>query len=310
MTSITTKAYAKINLVLSVGPPVAQGANQGMHPIASWFHAIDLFDDITITHAPSGSTTIDISWAHDAPRPTPIDWPPQSDLAFRAHQLLEQHIGKPLPCHIAIKKRIPTGAGLGGGSSNAASTLLTLNTLFNLNTHTPTLASLSQSLGSDIPFFLDPHSTPHPPPRPAIVSNLGDQIQRTHTHADTLLLITPPFAIPTGPVYHAFDAANPKAPANLPRITHLATQLSLDSSDLFNDLLLPAQRVEPRLTALMHHIKTIIPKNQPLHMTGSGSVLFILTPTPDETLHHLISLQIASNLDDFKHSAITLTQLI
>src|SRR6185295_18407432 len=122
-----------VNLALSVGPPLPAGdPRAGMHPIASWMHAIDLCDEVWITRLVTGASRLDIAWADDAPRPSPIDWPSEKDLAFRAHRLLEGDTGRALPAAIRIAKRIPVGGGLGGGSSDAAATLLALNDLFAL----------------------------------------------------------------------------------------------------------------------------------------------------------------------------------
>jgi 4-diphosphocytidyl-2C-methyl-D-erythritol kinase len=78
------QAPAKLNLILSVAVPEPIGAEKaGFHRIASWFAAVSVRDDVEISPADGGST-FEVAWAADAPRPTPIDWPADKDLAFRA----------------------------------------------------------------------------------------------------------------------------------------------------------------------------------------------------------------------------------
>src|SRR5215831_1553762 len=122
----TFRAYAKVNLCLSVGAPVTEGPKAGFHPIASWMQAIDLYDEVTIRRLPAGAKESEytVRWADDAPCQTPIDWPLEKDLGVRAHRALEAPTGPGFAVSIDIAKRIPVGGGLGGGSSDAAAVLL------------------------------------------------------------------------------------------------------------------------------------------------------------------------------------------
>ncbi|MCX5689062.1 MAG: hypothetical protein NTV94_04615 [Planctomycetota bacterium] len=130
---LTLKARAKINLVLGVSSPMPPGhAKPGFHEIASWMAALELCDDLDVSHALDGAGDLQVSWAADAPRPTNIDWPIESDLAFRAWKLLEVASGQTLPVKMRLHKRIPVGGGLGGGSADAAATLLAITALFHL----------------------------------------------------------------------------------------------------------------------------------------------------------------------------------
>lgn len=267
--SATARAPAKVNLALSVGPPEPPGTpDAGMHPIASWMAAIDLFDEVTLTE--SDRATLDRRWAEDAPRPSPLGWLESDDLALRALTLLAQHAGRELPAHVQLTKRIPVGGGLGGGSSDAAACLTAANTLFGLGLAAQDLASLARRLGSDIPFFLDEA----PLPRPALVTHFGERIRRTALAPTELVLILPGFGCQTGAVYREYD----ESPLTLDtaRVARLAEGGSVESEELFNDLALPAQRHEPELQTLIARLGRVT--GEPVHVSGSGSTLFVVSP--------------------------------
>src|SRR5690606_1208618 len=134
----------------------------GYHPLASWMVAVAFGDDMTLERLDqpqdasdeggmdpkAGSDAIsspifDIAYAADAPCPCPVDWPLAKDLAYRALKLVEEHLGRSLSMRCTLRKRIPTGAGLGGGSTNAAGMLVGLNRLFDLQIAPETLRQLA-----------------------------------------------------------------------------------------------------------------------------------------------------------------------
>lgn len=315
MPTATVRAYAKINLALSVGGPITQpGPTRGFHPIASWFHAVDLYDDLTLTpHDSCGQgTELEIRWASTGPRPpreSPIDWPVEKDLAFRAHAALERATGRRLGVHAVLSKRIPVGGGLGGGSSDAAAMLLGLNRVFNLGLPTWRLAELGATLGSDVPFFVDDAPAPHDPstiapPRPALVTGLGERLERVPAMAAWAVLLFPPFGCPTGPVYKAFDAwlgtgagraadesrvrgliqrarsLESDVASRVPPPHRRGTAAAAFSAELFNDLAAPAETVAPGLAALRQRIAAMA--GAPVHVTGSGSTMFMLAADGEE----------------------------
>ncbi len=284
--SHTRAAHAKINLALAVAPPIdAPGPTRGYHPIASWFSAIDLADDIELTLAPTpNSVRHTIEWASDAPRPTPIDWDPAKDLGVRALAALGERLGVNLPVSIACTKRIPVGAGLGGGSSDAAQVLLGVRKLLGLDVPTTDLCTIARSLGADVSFFIDDVTARAP--RPAIVTGFGEGLERIAPTPADLLLLVPAFPIATGPVYGAFDAMlaehdhtfRADAPAHLAR--RAATDIAIPDTDLFNDLAAPAERVEPRLGELRRALTDAL--DRPVHITGSGSAMFCVAREGDD----------------------------
>jgi 4-diphosphocytidyl-2-C-methyl-D-erythritol kinase len=281
--SISLRACAKLNLALSVGPPAPP---RGYHPIASWFVAIDLHDDLSLSRlSPDSPSEYTIRWAPDAPRPTAIDWPIEKDLAVRAHRLLEQRAGRPLPVCMTLDKRTPVGGGLGGGSSDAASMLIGINALFRLGISDADLRTLSASLGSDIAFFLDEPCVSSPTlgssPRAAIVGGFGDRIERVPgpTADQCAVLLFPPFGCPTGPVYQAFDRLSQRS-VDEPRVRAIlaraAGEKRFPPDALFNDLAEPACLVEPRLRRAMQNLQAAAGPDSRIHITGSGSTLFAI----------------------------------
>jgi 4-diphosphocytidyl-2-C-methyl-D-erythritol kinase len=273
------RAYAKLNLSLSVGP---FDPRNRLHPLESWMHCIDLFDDIHVeprhgeprgaSRRPAKGSEIETSWAPDAPRPTEIDWGPEEDLAIRALRILEAHTHEPLPVRMRVVKRIPVGGGLGGGSADAAAVMLAANELFGLGLSLASLVRLSRGIGSDVGFFLDDVS----PARPAFVRGFGEQIDRRDRAEAEVVLILPPFGCATREVYQLFDTLPP--PAAHAKLADLAGGGALASAALFNDLAAAAETLHPELTSLRSRLVAAI--SEPVHMTGSGSTLFVVTGDP------------------------------
>ena len=282
MPSITRRAPAKVNLTLSVGSRVVGGPRDGWHPIASWMACLDLSDMVTVT--PGATTRHRVAWAADAPKPTPIDWPLERDLAVRAHRALEATIGHELPCSIVVEKRIPVGGGLGGGSSDAGATLLALRDAFNLPLADTFLTAVGANLGSDVPFFVDEQH------RPAVVSGFGEVVERTASIAGSrggpheLLLIVPPFGCKTPEVYGAFDLIAPAGGPDVERVRRLAAGVPSPEA-WFNDLEPAGERVEPRLAEIRASASEILGVR--VMLTGSGSTLI----APDAVAARIGSLR-------------------
>jgi 4-diphosphocytidyl-2-C-methyl-D-erythritol kinase len=272
---------------LAVGPPVTDAGSpqRGYHPIASWFVAIDLCDELTLAALPPGTPgRLSVRWADDAPKPTQIDWPVERDLAMRAHSALAAAVGRPLPAEMRLLKRIPVGAGMGGGSSDCAAALIGLNSLFSLGFSAERLAEIARPLGSDIAFFLDDPALSGSPPRSALVGGFGDRIERINPPAphplNSLVLIVPPFGCPTGAVYQTFDTLIP--PGHALRegdaralVEHARRHGLTADAPLFNDLEPAAARVAPELGRIIAALRAAA---IPVHLTGSGSTLFVLAP--------------------------------
>lgn len=275
---LVLRAHAKLNLALAVGPPQPP---RGYHPIASLMVAIDLADALELRRLPPGApSTHHLAWDPAAPRPSPIDWPIEKDLAVRAHRLLEDRLGRPLPTSLVLRKSVPVGGGLGGGSADAAAMLRGLVALHHLEIPPADLARWSAALGSDVAFFLDDARPPGEPPRAAVVSGFGDAVRRVPGAGAgwPAILLLPPFGTPTGPVYAAYDAApRPLRGAEIDALAADAADPGADpaqvSRGLFNDLAAPASAVQPPLGQLL---AAFAASPTPVHLTGSGSTLFAL----------------------------------
>ena len=263
---VIVHAPAKLNLALSVGPPNADG----MHPICSWMVTVDLFDELEVRQLPPDRfSRYAILWHADAKRRSDINWSINKDLAVRAHLALEKRLGRRLPVQLKLQKRIPVGGGLGGGSSNAASMLLALNRLFDLDLSVDELAEVAAELGSDVPFLITGGS--------AIVEGLGEQIQRHETPPELhAVLVFPDESCPTGRVYQLFD--DQPDPGLRPEAVHELATTKPGPDGMFNDLAAAAIRSAPPLEAALARLSETA--ERPAHVSGSGSSLFVVCDDP------------------------------
>jgi 4-diphosphocytidyl-2-C-methyl-D-erythritol kinase len=285
------RAYAKINLALAVGPPEPRGSPRpGWHRISSWMVGVSMHDDLHLTRLPEGSPSrLEVSWAEDAPAPSPIDWPVSKDLAFRAHALMEARLARPLPVHARLVKRTPVGGGMGGGSADAAAMLLGLARLYDLPTPTPDLLAMADQLGSDVAFFLGADAGPEAPdgtPRGAVVTGFGEGRTPAPCPPTQVTLFIPAFGCPTPSVYRAFDASPTPGLAHdrVERAVQSAHRSgAVDPDTLFNDLTRPAGLVQPRLREALEALNALPhgphhPAPPRVHLTGSGAVMFTIGP--------------------------------
>lgn len=141
---LTIKCPAKVNLTLDI----LNRREDGYHNLKMIMHTIKLFDTLTITAYPSDATQITLS--------TNLGFLPtnEKNLCFKAARLFLHKTRLFARINIKVEKNIPVGAGLGGGSSDAAGTLLALNRLFDNVLSTESLAALAGEIGADVPFFI------------------------------------------------------------------------------------------------------------------------------------------------------------
>ena len=220
MDSVTLTAPAKLNLRLLVGALQPDG----YHPIRSLMVALDgLADTVTVAVA-----------SHRAVRCDGLD--DEANLAWRALDALQAAVGRPLPCVVEIDKRIPTQAGLGGGSSDAAAAILGASRLFDLGFDSGALETVAAQVGSDVPFFIRGGAQ--------WAEGRGERLTPTAIPSFTAVIVKPPFGLPTADVYRAFD--NLPAPEPDPRIDPPSGMPAL-ASWVRNDLLQAARSLRPEL---------------------------------------------------------------
>ncbi len=183
--SITLKCNAKITPYLAVGPYYP---HLRMHTICGLLVPIDLFDVISICKTNDGEINLfmEIDQAIGSRDQNLYKLDPKKNLIVRAIRLLEQYLDTKFSVSIRLFKSIPTCGGLGGGSANAAATLIGINDLFNLNLRFEELLQIAIKLGSDVPFFLTPGAK--------WVTGKGDKLQPvTDSIDDSILLVIPPW---------------------------------------------------------------------------------------------------------------------
>ncbi len=262
---LTRLSPAKINLALRVSRLRADG----FHPIESLVALIDLCDTLTFEPDPSGRITIEMD--PKSPRAASDIPTDHRNLVAKAALALRAAAGLDAArcgARIHLHKRIPAGAGFGGGSSNAAATLSALDELWELGCGAARLAEIGAEIGSDVPlFFSSPVS---------VIGGRGELVSPTALRLNaTIVLLIPPFGCATGAVYSAYDEIG--ADSGAERFAALASHGALDASimsALFNDLEPPASQVEPRLCALKRSAEAATDRR--FALTGSGSAMFAL----------------------------------
>ncbi|TAM38257.1 4-(cytidine 5'-diphospho)-2-C-methyl-D-erythritol kinase, partial [bacterium] len=187
--SLLLESFAKINLYLQV----LNKRGDNFHNLNTLFCRIDLKDTIVLRERKDSQIKIKCD-----SRQVPKD---KNNLCFRAAALLKQALKLSFGVEIEIKKRIPVGAGLGGGSSNAASVLLGLNKFWELNLPETKLVKLAAELGSDVPFFVAGDKF-------ALGRGRGEKIKPV-TSLDKLklwfILVCPRIKVSTPLIYNQFD---------------------------------------------------------------------------------------------------------
>ncbi len=186
---------------------------------------------------------------------------PEVDLCLRAAQALREATGTPQGVHIRIDKRIPSEAGMGGGSSDAASCLLALNRLWELGLGMSELARIGVRLGADVPFFLGGHN--------AWVEGIGEQITPLTLPAAQYLVAKPQQGLSTADIFGDPALKRDTAPAILSGFA--ANPSRYMSRFGRNDLQAVAQRLCPGITRALEWFTSLKLEGR---MTGSGSAVF------------------------------------
>ena len=236
-------APAKLNLFLHV----TGRRDDGYHLLQSAFMLIDWCDTLHFERRDDGLLT-----REDLGPPLPAD-----DLCLRAARALQAASGTSLGAHIGVLKSIPAQAGLGGGSSDAATCLLALNRLWGLGLGHRVLAQIALSLGADVPFFLLGEH--------AWVEGIGERLQAIALPPARFVVVKPEVGIETSRIFHDQRLTRDTKPAILRDFTAEPFDFGR------NDLQPVAERICPALQGALGHLCSLGLKPR---MTGSGSAVF------------------------------------
>ena len=262
-------APAKLNLDLRI----IRQRPDGYHDIESIFTLINLSDTLAITPRNDNQITLHT--------PTP-NVPPEQDLIVRAAQALRQAAGslktnQPYGADIWLHKTIPMGGGLGGGSSNAATTLIVLNQLWQLNLSPEQLIQIATPLGADVPFFVYGQT--------AFARGIGEQLQPIAIPEQHYVLVHPNAHIPTAQIFQ-----HPQLPRNSPSTPNPSyAVLQPLRNDMQNIVLQNYPAVATAYRQLQAH-------GTP-QLTGSGACLFL--PTASLAAAQRIQSQLPPDLESW-----------
>lgn len=246
LTRLTCPAPAKLNLFLHV---VGRRAD-GYHLLQTLFRFIDLNDTLHFSLRGDGLVH----------RVNALDGvPPEQDLCVRAARLLQQETGCGLGVDIALEKRIPMGGGLGGGSSDAATTLLALNRLWDLRLPRERLMQLGLSLGADVPVFVFGEN--------AFAEGVGERLQAYELPDAWYVVLSPPVHVPTAQIF-----THPELTRNTISMTIRALPTGRDFrlGQFGNDLQPVACGLYPEIGQYLAWLA----QYAPALMTGSGACVF------------------------------------
>jgi 4-diphosphocytidyl-2-C-methyl-D-erythritol kinase len=249
---------AKLNLFLHINGRYANG----YHQLQSVFQLLDVGDELAFEVNTSGKIKLC----------TPIAGVEHDDnLIVKAAKLLQQHIKAQhtqtdfplLGCNIYLKKYLPMGGGIGGGSSNAATTLMVLNKLWKSGLKLSDLANLGLQLGADVPIFVEGNT--------AFAEGVGEKLNAFIVAPATYLVVFPDCHVSTQAVFQ-----HPDLPRNTPKIC--ASDYHFDTTH--NDCQELVCELYPNVAKSLHWLLEYAPSR----MTGTGSCVFAVFNHPDQAL--------------------------
>lgn len=232
---------AKLNLFLHI----LGRLDSGYHQLQSLFQMLDYGDSLAFDVNETGMVAMS----------TPLDGVADDDnLIIRAAKLLKQHTNTHHGAMITLDKRLPMGGGIGGGSSNAATTLVALNALWNTGLNTETLAKLGLQLGADVPIFVHGHT--------AFAEGVGEKITPAPQEQETWYVVANPNVhISTAAIFGAKD---------LPRNTPSMSWASYKFDKTRNDCQQLVEKSYPEVAKLLQWLVHYAPSR----MTGTGACVF------------------------------------
>lgn len=256
-------APAKLNLFLHVTGRRADG----YHTLQTVFQFLDFGDSLFFV--PRGDGVIRRSNGVD-------EIPEEQDLVIRAARALQSASGAGLGADISVTKRIPMGGGLGGGSSDAATTLVALNRLWNLGFTTDELATIGLKLGADVPVFVRGLAS--------WAEGVGEHLRPLNLPEPHYLVVTPPVAVSTGEIFSAPE---------LPRATEPITAEAFLGGEGKND----CEGVTCARYPLVQEALSWLRQFGPARMSGTGSSVFL--PCPSRAEARSLQDQVPKNWHSF-----------
>ncbi len=241
-------APAKLNLFLHV----VGRRPDGYHLLQTAFTFIDRRDYLSFIVRDDGAISRVMG---------PAEIPESNDLCIRAARLLQAKTDWRLGVSISLEKHLPTGAGLGGGSSDAATTLIVLNRLWGINLSREELQSIGLELGADVPVFIFGRS--------AFAEGIGERFQPLDVPKAWYVVLTPPIHVATQAIFADAELTRDSIPIKISDFSAATSR---------NDLEPAAVR---RFPVIKQYIQWLN-KYSPARMTGSGSAVFAAFPTEIE----------------------------
>ena len=253
ISQLQLKAPAKVNRFLHI----TGQRPDGYHLLQTVFQLIDLEDHVTLDYRADGAIIRTNG---------PTNVKPEDDLVIRAAQLLKKATNTPLGCDIHLQKNIPMGAGLGGGSSDAATVLWGLNEMWGTGLTRQELMNLGVQLGADVPFFLLGQN--------AFAEGIGEILHPIELPETTLLVIYPKVHIPTVDIFKSPDLTRNHPTVTMSDFTESANLDQFGSNDCEKVVVQKYQEV----AAALEWLNQKAPLSSP-RMSGSGSSVFtVLEP--------------------------------
>ncbi len=246
-------APAKLNLFLHI----LGRRPDGYHELQTLFQFLDYGDTLTFRSRNDGVITL----GPDLP-----GVPPEQNLIVQAARQLQDRTGTSLGADIELSKKLPMGGGLGGGSSNAATTLMALNHLWQTGLSVDELASLGLTLGADVPVFVRGHA--------AVGEGVGEKLTPANPPEDWFIVIIPPVEISTAKIF-----SDPGLTRNSPRTT-IAPAFEGDASGYRNDCEDVVKQLYPEVKSSLKWLS----KFGPARLTGTGACMFGRFRTEAEAL--------------------------
>ena len=254
-------APAKINLFLHI----TGRRDDGYHLLQSIFRLIDLHDTVFVRVRDDGQI-------HRVTENANI--PTEQDLCVRAAKLLQSHCSCSLGADIGLIKNIPMGGGLGGGSSDAATVLISLNHLWDLGLSKTTLMELGLKLGADVPFFIFGKN--------AWVEGVGEKIKPIHLPDSHFVIITPKVHVSTAEIFSSKELTRNTFPTTIAAFSEMLNSRRIgkgkqslvfdDENKAFhNDLEAVACQKYPVITACLNWLNQF----SQARMSGSGASVFV-----------------------------------